>query len=141
MSYAAFLKACFLVFLPQLALMFFAPTEFVIQYRFPILAINLVVSAFLGWKLYRRYYHLVLRYDDEKFSLLKGNVEERTYRWADFEKLSVATSEYGEFMIRLYGRDGQTVNIPVQKLKLDPFKFRPEVLRLLESSASQASIR
>lgn len=141
MSYAAFLKASFLVFLPQLTLMFFAPTEFVNQYRFPIVSVNLIVSGYFGWKLYRRYYHLMFRYDDEKFSIRKGNTEERTYHWADFVKLSVATSEYGEFMIRLYGRDGQTINIPVEKLKLDPFKFRPEVLRLLGSSASQASIR
>ena len=94
------------------------------------------MSAALGWKLYKHYYHLVFSYDDEKFVLRKGVVEERSYEWADFEKLSLATSDYGEFSIRLYAKDAGSVDIPVQKLKLDPFKFRPEVMRILERRAS-----
>ena len=140
-TYSAFLKACFVVFLPQVALTFFVPSEFLIRYRFFIVAANLVVSGALGWKVYKHYYHLVFSYDNQKFSIRKGVVEERNYNWADFEKLSLATSDYGVFMIRLYGKDGGTVDIPVEKLKLNPFQFRPEVMRLLESSSSQASIR
>jgi hypothetical protein len=139
-SYVELLKACFIVFLPQLALTFFAPSEFVIQYRFLIVAVNLILSGALGWKLYKHFFHLVFTYDDYKFSLRKGTVEERSYSWADFEKLSIASSDYGEFAIRLYARDGGKLDIPVEKLKLDPFALRPEINRLL-ASASQASMR
>lgn len=111
-----------------------------IQYRFLLVAVNLIVSGALGWRLYKHFYHLVFTYDDDKFSLRKGTVEERSYGWGDFEKLSIATSDYGEFMIRLYARDGGKLDIPVEKLKLDPFKLRSEINRLL-ARASQASMR
>jgi len=101
------------------------------QYRFLIVAANLIVSGALGWRLYKHFYHLVFTYDDDKFSIRKGTVEVRSYSWADFEKLSIATSDYGEFVIRLYARNGGKMDIPVGKLKLDPFKFRPEFNRLL----------
>ena len=54
--------------------------------------------------------------------------------------MSIASSDYGEFVIRLYTRDGGKMDIPVEKLKLDPFTLRPEVNRLL-ARASQASMR
>jgi hypothetical protein len=140
-GYTSLLKACFIAFAPQLAVLFFAPSEFVLQYRFLIVAVNVVVSGSLGWVLYKRYFHLVFTYDDEKFSIRKGTVEERSYNWADFEKLTIATSDYGEFALRLYAKDGGKVDIPVEKFRIDPFHFRPKVKRLLESSASQASMR
>jgi hypothetical protein len=139
-SYSSLLKACFIVFLPQVVLTFFAPSELVMKYRLVIVAVNLIVSGALGWRLYKHFYHLVFRYDDDKFSLRKGTVEERSYSWADFEKLSIASSDYGEFVIRLYARDGGKMDIPVEKLKIDPFKLRPEINRLL-ARASQASMR
>jgi hypothetical protein len=139
-SYTGLLKACFIVFLPQLVVIFFAPSEFVVKYRLVIVTVNLIVSGSLGWKLYKHFFHLVFTYDDDKFSLRKGVVEDRSYSWADFEKLSIASLDYGEFVIRLYGRDGGKMDIPVQKLRLDPFKLRPEISRLLERG-SQASMR
>jgi len=132
-SYTALLKSCMIVFTPQLIITILAPLEFVTQYRFLILATNIILSGSLGWKLYNHSYHMVFSYDDEKFTIRKGKTEQRSFRWEDFEKVSVARSDYGEFMVRLYDGDDQTVDIPVSKLKLDPFNFRFEVIRLVES--------
>ncbi len=132
-SYTALLKSCMIVFAPQLIITILAPLQFVTQYRFLILGANIILSGALGWKLYKHSYHMVFFYDDEKFTIREGKAEERSFRWEDFEKVSLARSDYGEFMVRLYDEDDRSVNIPVSKLKLDPFKFRFEVIRLVES--------
>ncbi len=128
-------KSCFLVFAPQvlllLTLSLFLPWGLLYSLRLPIIAINIVVSAFLGWRLYRNREHLVFTYDNSQLVLKKGTSQAETHTWAEFKRVSLARTEHGEFSVRLYKNDEDFFPIPASKLRLEPFTFRFEAMKLV----------
>jgi len=102
-----------------------------IGYRLLMLLINITVSIVIGWRFYKQRYHLVFSYDDEGFMLRQGSKEETSRKWSEFSVVSLARTEYGDFSIRL--QNGDSFDIPVSKLKINPFNFRSEVTKLVEA--------
>ena len=130
-------KSCMIIFLLQaLAYIFLAPfmTDPII--RFLILSLNVLISVFLGWRLYKRMYHMVFTCDKNGFTLKKGNGKEASYRWKEFSKVSLVRTEQGDFSIRLY-KNTDFFDLPTSKLKLNPFDFRLEVMRSVSASTDK----
>lgn len=73
---------------------------------------------------------MILTYDNMNFTLKKGKKEEVNYKWKEFSRLSLFRSEEGDFSVRLY-KDSDFFDLPASKLKLNPFKFRSEVMQLV----------
>jgi hypothetical protein len=101
--------------------------------RFLILSLNVLISVFLGWRLYKRMYHMVFTYDNKGFTLQKGNKEEANRRWKEFSKVSLVRTEQGDLSVRLY-KNAEFFDLPTSKLKLNPFDFRLEVMRLVSAN-------
>lgn len=79
---------------------------------------------------------MVFTYDDEGFTLKKGKGEEVKRKWKDFSKVSLFRTEYGELAVRLYINE-EFLDLPMSKLKLNPFDFRLEAMRFVSSSKSK----
>lgn len=94
------------------------------------MAVNVIISIILGWRLYKYRYHMIFSYDEKGFILKKGEGNEVKHNWNDFKKLSLFRSEYGELSVRLY-RDSEFFDLPISKLKVNPFDFRFEVMQLV----------
>ena len=105
---------------------------------YQVLALNLAVAAVLGWYLYKQWYHIRFTYDDFGFQLKKGKGTPVSHNWSDFFQVSLARNEYGEFKVRLHG-SSEPFEIPVSKLKLDPFEFRFHVMDLLSRTKSSSA--
>jgi hypothetical protein len=97
-----------------------------------MLSINIGISIFFGWRLYKQLYHLVFSYDENGFKLRRGNKEEISHEWGEFSKVSLSRNEQGDFIIRLENSD--SFDIPASKLKLNPYDFRTEATKLVEAS-------
>lgn len=128
-------KSCMIVFLLQaLASIFIVPfTTLDPTIRILILFLNVLISAPLGWRLYKRRYHVVFTYDKSGFTLKKGNGKEDSYRWNEYSRVSLVRGEEGDFSIRLY-KNTDFFDLPMSKLKLNPFDFRIEVMKLVSAS-------
>ena len=96
----------------------------------PVFAINLALSAGLGWWYYRYRYHTVFSYDESSFDLQVGR-QRTARRWEEFSTVSLYHRGYGDFDVRLYEEDGELVEIPASGLRLNPQEFRFEVMTLL----------
>lgn len=120
-------KSFVLMFMIQAVIVLFMPMEVIAGIWYQILAVNLVVGIVLGWYLYKQWYHIQFAYDDDGFQLRKGKNPSIDHHWNEFSRVSLARNEYNEFMVRLY-RNGDRVEIPVSKLKLNPFEFRLRVI-------------
>ena len=128
------LKSCMIVFLIQVAIvLFIIPYTPELVIRFSILVLNVFISIVLGWRLYKRFYHIVFTYDDKGFTIKKGSKEANSYKWNEFSKVSLFRTESGELSVRLY-RDSEHFDLPASKLKLNPFTFREEVTKLVSVS-------
>jgi len=124
-------KSCVAIFVLQATLVFLLiPVPVFQSFAVPIIGFNLATSLALGWLIYRYVSHLEFSYDDRGFEIKKGRREVASHSWSEFSRVSLVRSETLEFSIRLY-RDGEFFEIPASRLKLDPFKFRFEVLTLL----------
>lgn len=128
------LKSCVIIFLIQAVIVFLAPVmiDVPIEFRLLILAINLLVSVVLGWPLYKRIYHMIFTYDDKIFTLKKGKKEEVSHTWKEFSRVSLIRTEEGNLSLRLY-HNAEFFDLPASKLKLNPFDFRFEVMKLVSS--------
>lgn len=128
-------KSCMIVFLLQaLASIFIVPfTTLDPTIRILILFLNVLISAPLGWRLYKRRYHMVFTYDKSGFTLKKGNGKEDSYRWNEYSRVSLVRGEEGDFSIRLY-KNTDFFDLPMSKLKLNSFDFRTEVMKLVSAS-------
>src|SRR3972149_8916003 len=115
-----------IIFLLQAVVVLFTPIILEPTLRFLILVLNVLISVFLGWRLYKRMYHMVFTCDKNGFTLKKGNGKETSYRWKEFSKVSLVRTEQGDFSIRLY-KNSDFFDLPTSKLKLNPFDFRLEV--------------
>jgi len=89
-------------------------------------------SVLLAYFVYIRTRHLELSYDGTGFTLKRGKTVE-TRRWKEFHKVLLVRTN-GDFLIRL--QDEEHVDLPVSKLKLDPFSFRMKTLGFVEGSGS-----
>jgi len=130
------LKSCVIIFVIQAAIVLFSPIPLGDPWRFFVLSLNLIIAVVLGWRLYKYRYHMVFTYDDEGFTLKKGKGEEVKRKWKDFSKVSLFRTEYGELAVRLYINE-EFLDLPMSKLKLNPFDFRLEAMRFVSSSKSK----
>lgn len=126
-------KSVMIVFVLQAVVVLFVPFISEQIVRFSVLVVNVIISVVLGWRLYKTLYHMVFTYDDEGFTLKKGRKEVNSYKWNEFSKASLFRTESGELSVRLY-RDSEYFDLPASKLKLNPFTFRQEVMKLLSGS-------
>jgi hypothetical protein len=134
------LKACIIFFVVQalITIVFFQPIWYSeLAYRFLLLLINIAISVFFGWRLYKQRYHLVFSYDDVGFTLKQGSKEEMHRTWGEFSKVSLVRTEQGDFSIKL--ENGDSFDLPVSKIKLDPYDFRTEATKLVETSQKRKS--
>jgi len=132
------LKSCMIVFLIQAAVVLFVPYTYELAIRLSILILNVFISIILGWRLYKRIYHMVFTYDDKGFTLKKGSKEVTNHRWSEFSRVSLFRSEYGDVSVRLH-RNGEFFDLPASKLKLNPFDFRWEVMRFVSATDGKES--
>jgi len=131
-QFSSFFKYFFAIFAAQALVVLIIPYEVVAPIRVQVLVLNVSSSLLLGWALYKRGSHLTLTYDETGFTLKKGKEDATAYRWADFTTVSLARTEHGEFYVKLH-RNEDFFTLPVSKLKLDPFRFRDEVTKLVRS--------
>jgi hypothetical protein len=122
-----------IMFIIQAVLVLFAPITLTAPIWYQILALNLIVSGVLGWFLYKQRYHTEFLYDENGFRLKKGSSPSLDHKWNEFHQVSLARDEYGSFRVRLHGSE-EPFEIPVSKLKLDPFQFRLDVMDFVEMS-------
>ena len=94
------------------------------------LFVAVATSILLAYIVYMRAQHFELTYDDAGFSLKRGKTLE-TRKWKEFHKVLLVRTD-GDFLVRL--QDGESFDLPVSKLKLDPFSFRMKTLGFVEES-------
>jgi len=123
-------KSVVIMFTIQAVIVLFMPAALTAPIRYQILALNVGVSITLGWFLYKQWYHTILSYNDLEFELRKGKAVSLAHMWKEFSAVSLARDYRGDFSVRLYRGDDR-VELPASKLKLDPFRFRDEVLGLV----------
>ena len=98
----------------------------------PVFLVNLILSLGLGWWYYRRRYHTVFLYDQDKFELFVGK-QRTAHCWAEFKTVSLYQRRHGEFTIRLHEADNTFIEIPVSDLRLNAREFRFEVMEMVKS--------
>jgi hypothetical protein len=103
----------------------------------PVFAVNLALSAGLGWWYYRYRYHTTFSYDDQAFDLRVGR-QQTARKWREYDTVSLVHRGHGEFAVRLYeSMSERHVEIPATALKLDAQDFRFEVMDYVGGSAGQ----
>lgn len=122
-----------MMFMVQAVIVLFAPITLTAPIWSQILALNFLVSGVLGWFLYKQRYHTEFSYDDTGFRLRKGSGTCVDHKWNEFHQVSLTRDETGDFRVRLYGSE-EPFEIPVSRLKLDPYQFRLDVMNLVETS-------
>lgn len=128
-------KSFVMMFIIQAVVVLITPIQLTDPIRYQILGLNLVVGIILGWPLYKQWYHIEFSYGTPGFMLRKGKNPPVTHNWNEFRQVSLARNEVGDFTVRLYNGE-EPFEIPVSKLKLDPFRFRLEVAKYVADSAS-----
>ena len=124
-------KSFVIMFMIQAVIVFFTPLGLTAAIWYQILAVNLIVGGVLGWFLYKQWYHIEFSYDEYGFQSRKGKTPSVNAKWSEFYRVSLARNEYGEFSVRLY-RNGDWLEIPVSKLKINPFHFRLQVMEFTQ---------
>lgn len=128
-------KSFVIMFMIQAVIVLFTPMQLTAPIWYQILAVNFIVASVLGWYLYKQWYHIDFSYDDVGFRSKKGKSQSISHKWNEFSRVSLARNEYGEFNVRLY-ENGGFVEIPVSKLKIDPFEFRIRAMNLVLKATS-----
>lgn len=123
-------KSFIIMFTIQGVIVLFTPAGLIAPIWYEILAVNLIVAVVLGWYLYKQWYHIEFSYDEAGFQLKKGKALPTKHTWNEFSQVSLSRNELGEFKVRLYG-SAEPFEIPASKLKLDPFRFRLDVIDLV----------
>ena len=93
----------------------------------PILVLNLVVAAVMGWFFYKYRYHTTFSYDEEGFELRRGQLP-ISAKWKDFSTVSLVHLGGGRFAVRLYRDEENALDLPASALRLDPSALRFEVM-------------
>ena len=125
------------MFMIQAVMVMFMPLQLTASIWYQILALNVGVAAVLGWLLYKQWYHVEFSYDDEGLQLRKGKSPSINRKWNEFSKVSLMRNEYGEFKVGLY-TNGDRFEIPVSRLKIEPFRFRLQVMDLVQKATLQS---
>jgi hypothetical protein len=124
-----------IMFMIQAVIVLFTPMQLTAPIWYQILAVNFIVASVLGWYLYKQWYHIDFSCDDVGFRFKKGKSRSISRKWNEFSRVSLARNEYGEFNVRLY-ENGGFAEIPVSKLKIDPFEFRMRAMNLVSKATS-----
>ena len=130
-------KSFVIMFMIQAVMVMFMPLQLTASIWYQILALNVGVAAVLGWLLYKQWYHVKFSYDDEGLQLRKGKNPSINRKWNEFSKVSLMRNEYGEFKVGLYA-NGDRFEIPVSRLKIEPFRFRLQVMDLVQKATLQS---
>jgi len=130
-------KSFVIMFMIQAVMVMFMPLQLTASIWYQILALNVGVAAVLGWLLYKQWYHVKFSYDDEGLQLRKGKSPSINRKWNEFSKVSLMRNEYGEFKVGLYA-NGDRFEIPVSRLKIEPFRFRLQVMDLVRKATLQS---
>jgi len=130
-------KSFVIMFMIQAVMVMFMPLQLTASIWYQILALNVGVAAVLGWLLYKQWYHVEFSYDDEGLQLRKGKSPSINRKWNEFSKVSLMRNEYGEFKVGLYA-NGDRFEIPVSRLKIEPFRFRLQVMDLVQKATLQS---
>jgi hypothetical protein len=123
------------MFMIQAVMVMFTPLQLTAPIWYQILALNVAVAVVLGWFLYKQWYHIEFSYDDDGLQLKKGKGPPVIRKWNEFSQVSLIRNEYGEFKVGLYANEDR-FEIPVSKLKLEPFQFRFQVMDLVQKATS-----
>lgn len=100
---------------------------------FPFILIAMAtISIPSGWKIYKRFWHCILTYDEKSFEFRTGRSEIIKGRWRDYTRASLTRSSRLEFSIRLYEDGENYIELPIHKVKLDPFEFRLKVFEFIK---------
>jgi len=128
-------KSFVIMFMIQAVMVMFTPLQLTAPIWYQILALNVAVAVVLGWFLYKQWYHIEFSYDDDGLQLKKGKGPPVIRKWNEFSQVSLIRNEYGEFKVGLYANEDR-FEIPVSKLKLEPFQFRFQVMDLVQKATS-----
>jgi hypothetical protein len=131
-------KAFVLMFMIQAVMVLLMPSGLVAPIWYQIFAVNVLVATVLGWYLYKQWYHIEFFWNDFGFKLKKGKNPPVSHQWSEFSRVSLTRSEYNEFKVKVYS-NGDSFEIPVSKLKLDPFRFRFQVIDLVTKATYPGS--
>jgi hypothetical protein len=105
-----------------------------------ILLANIAVGLGMGWWWYKRHYQTVFKYDDLGFELKRGRGPGKHRSWQDVSQVSLVHEGYGRFSVRLYGSDGEYVDVPASDLKLPASDFRFEVMDLVTRGSKAGAL-
>lgn len=128
-------QACAIVMSTAFIALLFMPFTGLLYQKgyFPFILIAVgIISIPLGWEIYKRLWHCVFTYDEESFEFRKGRSEVIKGKWRDYTKTSLSRSARYEFNIRLYEDEQKYIELPVHKVKLDPFEFRLKVFEFIK---------
>lgn len=93
----------------------------------------LIISAIVGWRIYKNRWHANLIYDSAGVELTRGK-NKFSGKWRDFRSVSLFHGGLGKFTVRLYRNETEFVEVPASDLKMDPSAFRFEVMHLIQES-------
>jgi hypothetical protein len=97
----------------------------------PVILGNVFISGVAGLWWYRSRQHTRFSWDEEGLELQRGRTSPVIKRWKEVSQVSLVHEGYGRFAVRLYGQDGDYLDIPVSDLRLEPSDFRFEVMDLV----------
>jgi hypothetical protein len=129
------LAKSFAIFFVVASLAWFAASYVVFRYvamGWPVFIGNLLIAGVVGWWWYRTRYHTMFSYDQESLEIRRGKRGPGKRKWRDFSRVSLVHEGYARFMVRLYGENGESLDIPVSDLKLNPSDFRFEAMDLVK---------
>ena len=113
-------------------LLFVLPYQIVFDkiYLIAFIALIFVLSIPIGRWLYKQRFHCLFSYDDESFLFKEGGKNPLEGRWNDFSFVSLVKINR-ELGLRLYRNPEEFVDLPVSRVKLNPYEFRLKVMELI----------
>lgn len=131
-SFSEIFKLFIILMILQIGFVMFMPIQFlnIVLY---LLVGGILISVVASYYIYLKTKHIEFYYDDEGFSLKRGKVV-LNYQWRKTSKVLLIKDGIGNFLIRLHLTEGEMVDIPVSKLKLNPFLFRVKLLEIIRRS-------
>ena len=101
----------------------------------PVILGNVLVSGVGGLWWYKTRHHARFSWDGDGCELQRGRTPPIVKRWEAISQVSLVHEGYGRFAVRLYPKEGNSVDIPASDLGLKPVDFRFEVIDLVRAKA------